>query len=233
MNKRIVITGATKGIGLALAKKFAAEGWDLAVCARTKKDLQTLAAKIKNPKSRILAVTCDVSKKSEVKNFATKVLKTFGPVDVLVNNAGIFLPGKVINEKDGTLEKLMETNLYSAYHLSRLLLPPMLKQKSGHIFNLCSVASIQAYPNGGSYSISKFALLGLSKALREELKPHNIKVTALVAGATLTDSWSASKLPASRFMKAKDVAQTIWDIYHLSENTVVEEVLLRPMKGDI
>ena len=114
-----------------------------------------------------------------------------------------------------------------------MLLPKMLEKKSGHIFNLCSVASIQAYPNGGSYSISKFALLGLSKALREELMVHRIKVTALIAGATYTDSWSQSNLPESRFMKSEDIAQTVWDLYHLSENTVIEEILLRPMLGDI
>lgn len=98
---------------------------------------------------------------------------------------------------------------------------------------MCSVASIKAYPNGGSYSISKFALLGFTKALREELKPYNIKVTALVTGATLTDSWKGTSLPPSRFMKPEDVAQSIWDIAHLSDNTVVEEILLRPMLGDI
>ena len=181
----------------------------------------------------VLIQKCDVSKREEVKVFAEKVLNEFGAVDIIVNNAGVFLPGQVINEEEGTLEKLIETNLYSAYHLSRMLLPKMLEKKSGHIFNLCSVASIQAYPNGGSYSISKFALLGLSKALREELKPHHIKVTALIAGATYTDSWSQSNLPESRFMKAEDIAQTVWDVYHLSENTVVEEILLRPILGDI
>lgn len=233
MNKKIVITGATKGIGRAIAEKFASEGWDLALCSRNEKDLELFKSEVRSLKSEVLIQKCDVSKREEVKVFAEKVLNEFGAVDIIVNNAGVFLPGQVINEEEGTLEKLIETNLYSAYHLSRMLLPKMLEKKSGHIFNLCSVASIQAYPNGGSYSISKFALLGLSKALREELKPHHIKVTALIAGATYTDSWSQSNLPESRFMKAEDIAQTVWDVYHLSENTVVEEILLRPILGDI
>lgn len=233
MNKKIVITGATKGIGKAIAEKFASEGWDLALCSRNEKDLESFKSVVRSPKSEVLIQKCDVSKREEVKVFAEKILNEFGAVDIIVNNAGVFLPGQVINEEEGTLEKLIETNLYSAYHLSRMLLPEMLEKKSGHIFNLCSVASIQAYPNGGSYSISKFALLGLSKAMREELKEHHIKVTALIAGATYTDSWSQSNLPESRFMKAEDVAQTVWDVYHLSENTVIEEILLRPMLGDI
>jgi short-subunit dehydrogenase len=233
MNKRIVITGATKGIGRAIAEKFASEGWDLALCARTKKDLDALTLSLVPRPSSFITFVCDVSKKEELRAFADKVNTEFGAVDIIVNNAGVFIPGQVINEDDGVLEKLIETNLYSAYYLSRMLLPKMIEKKSGHIFNLCSVASIQAYPNGGSYSISKFALLGLSKALREELKEHRIKVTALVAGATYTDSWKGSNLPEERLMKPEDIAQTVWDIYNLSENTVVEEVLLRPVLGDI
>lgn len=232
MSKKIVITGATKGIGRAIAEKFAFEGFDLALCARTEKDLAELNGSLQATGTR-LVLKCDVSKKSDVRNFAEVVLKEFGAVDILVNNAGLFIPGKVIEEAEGTLEKLIETNLYSAYHLSRLLLPEMIKRKTGHVFNVCSVASLSAYPNGGSYSISKFALLGLSKALREELKEVNIKVTSLIAGATLTDSWKGVDLPESRFIKAGDVARTVWDIYNLSENTVVEEVLLRPVLGDI
>jgi short-subunit dehydrogenase len=233
MNKKIVITGATKGIGRAIAEKFASEEWGLALCARNESDLELLKSEIRNPKSEVLIQKCDVSKREDIKTFAEKILNEFGTVDIIINNAGIFIPGQVINEEEGTLEKLIETNLYSAYHLTRMLLPKMIERKSGHIFNICSVASIQAYTNGGSYSISKFALLGLSKALREELKEHYIKVTALIAGATYTDSWSQSNLPETRFMKAEDIAQTVWDVYHLSENTVVEEVLLRPMLGDI
>lgn len=233
MNKKIVITGATKGIGKAIAEKFAAEGFDLALCARTKKDLTQLSSKLKVQSSKLLIQTCDVSKKKEVRAFADAVVAKFGAVDVIVNNAGIFFPGKIINEKDGNLEALMETNLYSAYYLTRMLLPPMLKKKSGHIFNISSVAGIQAYPEGGSYSITKFAMLGLSKALREELKNYNIRVTALIPGAVYTDSWKGSGFPKSRFMKAEDIAKSVWDIYNLSETTVVEEILLRPMKGDI
>ncbi|MFN8322462.1 MAG: SDR family oxidoreductase [Chitinophagales bacterium] len=233
MNKKIAITGATKGIGKAIAQKFATEGWDLALCARNENDLLRLKSELHSPKIEILTQTCDVGKKEEVKLLADKILAQLGRVDVIINNAGIFIPGQVINEAEGTLEKLIETNLYSAYHFSRMLLPKMIQNKSGHIFNMCSVASINAYPNGGSYSISKFAMLGLSKALREELKPHSIKVTSIIPGATLTDSWSGTNLPESRFMKPEDIANAVWDIYHLSESTVVEEIVLRPVLGDL
>lgn len=96
---------------------------------------------------------------------------------------------------DGNLEMQMATNLYSAYHLNRAILPAMIKQNKTincHIFNICSIASLKAYKNGGAYSISKFALHGFSQNLREELKPHHIKVTSVFPGAVMTDSWSAT-----------------------------------------
>ena len=98
---------------------------------------------------------------------------------------------------------------------------------------MCSVASIAAYPNGGSYSISKFALYGMSKVLREELKPHGIRVVSVLPGATLTASWTGTDLPPDRFMKPEDVADAVWGAYSLSRNSVVEDIVIRPQLGDI
>jgi len=112
-------------------------------------------------------------------------------------------------------------------------LPQMIHNRSGHIFNICSIASIMAYANGGSYSISKFAMLGFNKVLREEMKPHGIRVTAVLPGATLTPSWDGADLPASRLMKPEDVADAVMGAYLLSKNSVVEEILIRPQEGDI
>ena len=98
---------------------------------------------------------------------------------------------------------------------------------------MCSVASIQAYPNGGSYAISKFALLGFSKTLREELKDFGIRVTAVLPGATRTSSWDGTELPDERFIKAEDVAEVVFATYQLSTRSVVEEIVIRPQKGDI
>ena len=128
---------------------------------------------------------------------------------------------------------MMALNVSSAYHLSRKIVPQMIKNKSGHVFNLASIASITAYNNGGSYCISKFAMHGFSKVLREEMKPHNVKVTSILPGATFTSSWEGTELPPSRFMKPEDVANIVWSAYNLSENCDVEEIVLRPQLGDI
>ncbi len=235
MKKTVVVTGATKGLGRAIAELFAEHGFDVCVCARTQADLDGMQAdwerRFRN--SHLLTFAADVGKRSEVMEFAEFVCSQWPRLDVLVNNAGIFMPGTVMGESNGTLETMLETNLYSAYHLTRGLLPVMLPHRNGHIFNMCSVASIIAYPNGGSYSISKFALLGLSKVLREELKTQGIKVTAILPGATWSDSWRGVDFPENRLMQATDIAKAVWGAYNLSETAVVEELLIRPQLGDL
>jgi len=231
----IAVTGATKGIGKAIVYKFAEQGFDVAFCARNEADLQTMKTDLekKFPTLKVLAIKTDMSVKSAVQNFAETVTASFENLDILVNNAGVFLPGLIHAEENGMLEKQIETNLYSAYHCSRAFIPNMIAKKQGHIFNICSTASTKAYPNGGSYCISKFALLGFSKVLREEMKEHNVRVTSILPGATYTASWEGVELPENRFMKSEDIANVIWTSYQLSEQTVVEDITLRPILGDI
>ena len=231
----IVITGASKGIGKAIALRFAKEGFDMAICARNREQIEITKKEILQLNSSIgvIAKSVDISDKKKLQEFGEMVLQSFTTIDVLVNNAGIFFPGAIHLEPENQLEKTMAVNLYGAYHLTRQLLPVMIQQRKGHIFNMCSTASLKAYPNGGAYSISKFALLGFSKNLREELKPHNIKVTAICPGPTLTDSWAGFEGPANRMMPAKDIAEVVWNAYSLSDQTVMEDIILRPMKGDI
>lgn len=235
MSKLIVVTGATKGIGRAIAERFAQAGFDVAGCARKTDELEKLKADFtkKYPAQKIYTAVADMADKKQVDAFANFVKQIGQPVDVLVNNAGFFIPGAIITEKDGALEDMMNANLFSAYHMTRGLVDTMIANKSGHIFNMCSIASIKAYSNGGSYAITKFALLGFSKCLREELKPVNIRVTAILPGATRTASWDGVDLPDERFMSPEDIAETVFAAYSLSQRSVVEEILIRPQLGDI
>jgi short-subunit dehydrogenase len=230
-----VITGASKGIGKAVAIKLAMEGFNVAICARNSVALEETAAFIRQqrPQAQVLTVPVDMGDKQQVLGFAEKIKAGFPAVDILVNNAGIFVPGALHEEPEGLLENLMAVNVYSAYHLSRQLLPGMISRRQGHIFNLCSTASYKAYPNGGAYSITKFALLGFSRNLREELKQHNVKVTAISPGPTLTASWEGFEAPPDRMMSPEDIANIVWASYTLAAQTVVEEILLRPILGDI
>ena len=234
MNKILVVTGGTKGIGRAIVEKFSANGFDALVSARNPSDLLSLKSDVeKKYGNSILIFKGDMAVASEVKAFADFVLSQKRAVDVLVNNAGFFVPGEICTEPEGQLESMINANLYSAYHMTRALAPSLKDNKDGHIFNMCSIASFKAYANGGSYAVSKFAMLGLSKCLREELKLHGIRVTAIMPGATKTASWDGVDLPDSRFMKVDDVADAVYGAYALSKNSVVEEIVIRPQWGDI
>ncbi len=229
-----VITGGTKGIGRAIADLLASKGINLFVCSRNECDLEEMKFTLeKNNNSKVQTTVVDMSIKAEVQTFAANILKNVEQVDILVNNAGMFIPGALADEEDGALEQMINTNLYSAYYLTRALLPSMMDRRNGHIFNICSVASKIAYPNGGSYSISKFALLGFSKVLREELKDNAIKVTSVLPGATWSNSWAGINLPRERLMEANDIAIAIWGALQMSTSAVVEEIVLRPQLGDL
>ena len=231
----IIITGATKGIGRAIAEKFASEGFNIAVNARNADDLKSLKNDfaLKYPDVEVLTKKTDMSKKGQVLSFAKFVLSKWKKIDILVNNAGVFLPGEIHKEAEGILESQINTNLYSAYHLTRAILPNMIKKKKGHVINMCSIASQIAYPNGGSYTISKFALLGFSKVLREEMKDKGIRVTSILPGATWSNSWAGVDLPQNRLMEANDIANATWCAWTMSEHAVLEDIVVRPQLGDL
>lgn len=230
-----VITGASRGIGKATARIFALHGYDLFLTSRSEGNLFQTMDELKKdfPNISVNGEAFDLGKKQQAQLFGEWVNSNTETVDVLVNNAGSFVQGNVSDEPDGALEEMIEVNLYSAYHLTRTLLPKMKAEKSGHIFTLCSIASLAAYANGGAYSISKFALLGFTKNLRRELQPHGIKVTAIIPGAAYTDSWKGSGVAEQRLMEANDIAKIIYDATLLSPQAVVEEIIVRPQLGDL
>jgi NADP-dependent 3-hydroxy acid dehydrogenase YdfG len=228
--KKIFITGGSQGIGRAIAARFHASGeYQVGVCARGKAALD--AAKADMP--GLHTYVCDISDKQSVKNLVSILKDEFGPLDILVNNGGVFLPGQMHTEDDAVFEQLMATNLHSAYYFSKGMLPDMIARGEGTVVNMCSIASITAYAHGGSYSVSKFALLGFSKSLREELKPKGIRVISVLPGATYTNSWAGVEVAEERLMPAEDIAELVWSACRLSTRSVVEEIVIRPQLGDL
>ena len=225
----ILVTGGSKGIGLAIARRFHAGGFATFICARDPGGLE--AARQASPGMQ--ALECDMTRAADIARLAETIRELVGAPDVLVNNAGAYLPGQIHAEDESTLERMLATNLFSAYRMTRALLPGMMARGSGTIINVCSTASIMPYVNGGSYCIAKHALHGFSRTLREEMKPHGIRVCSLLPGATLTASWAGVDLPEDRFMPPEDVAEMAWAVHHMSPRTVVEDVLMRPFLGDI
>lgn len=234
MNKLVVISGGTKGIGRALVERFASEGFSVVTTARNEAQLADLQHEIEKKYSvKCYTKAADMSVKSEVNEFVAFIKSLDLSVEVLINNTGFYQPGATYEETDGTLEHFIEANLYSTYYLTKGLIGEMQAQKNGHVFNICSIASLIAYPNSGSYSISKFAMLGFSKVLREEMKPFGIRVTSVMPGATFTDSWAGVPIDENRLMPASDIAETVWSAYKLSKRSVIEDIVIRPLLGDL
>lgn len=227
----VIITGASKGIGRAVAEKFVSNGHTLVLCARGVDLLQAVSIELttKYNNSNIYVQSVDISNRQQVAAFAEWALHTAGTPAVLVNNAAYFTNSSLHNEEEGLLENMLATNLYGAYRLTRALLPAMMQVKSGHIFNICSVASLHGTATGGSYSVSKFALDGFTKNLREELRPHNIKVTGVYPGATYTESWHGSGVQPETMIQPQDIAELIYTASQLSPQACVDDIVIKPL----
>jgi short-subunit dehydrogenase len=230
-----IITGSTKGIGRAVLMLLAKEGWNVAATGRNLEELEELQQKVQSlyPDCQCLIHRVDFSDKKETTQYGKNIQSNWANIDLLVNNVGVFFPGSVHGEEEGVLEDTMQLNLFSPYYLTRSLLPAMIKRKKGNIINICSIASFMAYPNGGAYTISKYALLGFSKSLREEMKPFGIKVTSIMPGATWSASWGNADFPIDRLMPPEDVAESVVSCTRLGPSSVVEEIVIRPQLGDL
>lgn len=229
MQGTVVVTGGSKGIGLAISRKFLENGYKVVTVSRTVGDSEALKSEYGDMLDRRFA---DLTSKQAIQDMAAELVKDYPGIDVLVNNAGTFIPGQIQEEEDGVFELMMSLNLASAYHITRALLPVMYN-RSAYVFNICSTASITPYINGGSYCISKHAMLGFSRVLRKELTGKGINVSAILPGATRTESWDGTDLPDSRFIQPRSIAEAIFLAWTNKDNCVLEEILIRPVLGDI
>ncbi|MBC8987790.1 SDR family oxidoreductase [Pedobacter sp. N36a] len=225
-----VITGATKGIGRAIAIKLAEKGYNIAICARNAAELEAFSAELSDTGVQVLTYVADLELKEQVSNFCNAVSESFSKIDVLVNNAGTYLPAVLLDEADDAFEKQLNLNLLAPYYLSKYFGKIMRNQRSGHVFNICSVASKEIIPNAGGYCVTKSALLSLNNVCREELSKYNVKVTAILPGSTLTSSWEGTEIPAERFVQPEDIANTIYSVLNLSAGVNVDEVTLKPLQ---
>lgn len=232
----VVVTGASQGIGAAIAEGFAeAYGSEarLALTARSEGNLQSVAKRCSHEGSATGVFPCDVTDENAVISMCEWVIEQFGPPDVVINNAGFFVPGSFSETSTDTFREQVAVNLTSAFFVTRGFLPGMVERGNGDIMFMASVAGIKGYPGGTAYCAAKHGLLGLARALREELKESGIRVISLLPGATRTASWDGTDLPDERFIKPNDVALAAVQAHQLSPRAVVEEILIRPQLGDI
>ncbi|MEJ7766633.1 MAG: 3-ketoacyl-ACP reductase [Chitinophagaceae bacterium] len=214
-----LVTGAGKGIGRAVAVALANEGVNLALMARTEKDLQSLEDELKQSGVKIAIATADVSDIQSVNEAVEKILSTLGNIDILINNAGTATFGKFLELEPAQWEKQVKVNLFGVYYVTRAVLPQMIERKSGDIINISSTAGLKGSAVTSAYSASKFGLMGLSDSLMQEVRKFNIRVSALTPSTVVTDLARSGNLinnNEEKLMHPEDFAELI--IAHLKLN---------------
>lgn len=231
----VLITGASQGIGAAIAKVFATElpGARLALVARSEKNLRMVARACLKQPADVEIFPCDVSDESSVAAMAKAVTRHFGRVDVLINNAGMWAGAPFVETSVAVFDQVVSANLRSAFLVSRAFVPAMVKRRHGDVFFMSSIAGLGAHPYSAAYCAAKFGVTGLAKVLRVETKDTGVRVCCVHPGATWTPSWAQSGVKPERIMPAEDIARAFLDVYRLGRRTVVEEIILRPILGDI
>ncbi len=231
----VLITGASQGIGAEIAKAFArgVPGVRLALVARNRGNLTAVAKVCEAWGAEVAVFPGDVSREAAVTKTAKAVAKRFGPVDVLINNAGAFEMAPFAKTPVAMFDRMIASNLRSAFLVTQAFLPAMLRRRQGDVFFMSSIAGLGAYPNSAAYCAAKFGVTGLAKVLRAETKGKGIRVCCVFPGATWSPSWSGSGVKPERIMPAEDIAQAFLDIWRLGRRTVVEEIVLRPAAGDL
>ncbi|MFV8364880.1 3-ketoacyl-ACP reductase [Flavobacterium sp. XS1P27] len=211
-NKNALITGAGKGIGKAIALALAKEGVNVILVARTQEEIDSVAAKVRSLRVKALAITADVADINSVNAAVTKALAEFGTIDILINNAGIAAFGKFLELEPTDWERIIQVNLMGTYYVTRAVLPNMIERQTGDIINISSTAGLSGNALTSAYSASKFAVLGLTESLMQEVRKHNIRVTALTPSTVATDMAKELNLTdgnPDKVMQAEDMAELI------------------------
>jgi 3-oxoacyl-[acyl-carrier protein] reductase len=223
-----IVTGASRGIGLAIARRLGQMGARVSLCARNAANLERATSGLRAAGIQVLALRTDVTRGDEVASLVSETQRTFGPIDILVNNAGIGIFGPFQEQTEADWNSVMDTNLKSVFLVSRAVAPEMIRRKTGHIINIGSLAGKSAFANGAVYCASKWGLLGLTGCMAEELRAHGIRVSAICPGSVATEfSPHAGKDPA-RMLQPEDVAHAVAALVTQAPGSFISEVLMRP-----
>lgn len=226
--KVALVTGASRGIGLAIANRLAAMGAGVGLCAREETKLRSAAAEIERSGGKALAVCADVSCSRDVSSLVSRVEQSLGRIEILVNNAGLGYFGPAHEAAEEIWDSLLDTNLKSVFLLSKAVAPGMIRLQRGDIINIASLAGKSAFAGGGIYCASKWGLLGLTQCLAEDLRPHGIRVSAVCPGSVNTDFSTHAGKDLTKMLQPEDVAHAVETMLTQQPRSFISEILLRP-----
>lgn len=240
MNKIIMITGATSGIGKAVALRFAENNYNLIITGRRKELLNNIAEQIMGSYAiKVLALCFDVRNRTEVETAIKSLPAEWKNIDILVNNAGLSAGLNPVHEGDyEDWEKMIDTNVKGLLYVSKSVLPIMISNKKGHVINIGSIAGKETYPNGNVYCATKYAVDSITKGMRVELLPYNVKVTQICPGAVETEfslvRFKGDVEKANNVYKGykpltgEDIADTIYYVCHLPAHVNINDMVVMP-----
>lgn len=223
-----IVTGASRGIGFAIARTLGRLGAKLAICARNAERLETAAAELRREDLSVFSSAADVSNSKDVDFLIQQATQVLGPPAILVNNAGLGYFGPTHEAAESNWDSVLDTNLKSVFLMSKAVAPGMIERRSGHIINIASLAGKNAFAGGGIYCASKWGLLGLTECMAEDLRPHGIRVSAVCPGTVATDFSPHTGKDPRKMLQPEDIAHVVEMIVTQAPQSFISEVLLRP-----
>ncbi|WP_411843349.1 3-ketoacyl-ACP reductase [Salinicoccus sp. HZC-1] len=220
--KNAIITGGTRGIGLATAHALAKEGVNVAVIGRNKDTLNDAVAELNQHDVQIIGANGDVSNREDVESMIGSIKESFGSIDILINNAGIMGHTPFLESNEEEFRKMMDVNVFGPYYTMQAVLPQMTEQQKGDVINISSMSGLKGTPGSSLYSATKFAVIGMTEGIMQEMRKHNIRVSYLTPSAVLTDLIGETKLEEDSMTHAEDIADIMVSQLKLNPRTFIK-----------
>ena len=226
--KVAVVTGASRGIGLAIAQRLGEMGAKLGLCSRDPKKLEAATQQLRTLASAVFAMPVDVTRADQISSFVQTAQKSLGPIDILVNNAGVGWFGPTQDATEESWDSVLDTNLKSVFLMSKAVAPSMIERKTGHIINIASLAGKNTFKNGGVYCASKWGLMGLTGCMAEDLRQYGIRVSAVCPGTVDTEFSPHTGKDPAKLLQSEDIAHAVAMLVTQAPQSFISEILIRP-----
>ncbi len=229
------VVGASRGIGAEIARQFASVGCQVWLSGRSVRGLRAVQRRIADEGGRASVVRCDVRRLSSIRQASRSIFSASGRIDILINSAGVTVFRNVLKTTAAEIDDILATNLRGPISCVKNVLPSMVKRRSGCIVNILSNAAVKTFEESAAYTAAKAGMLGFSRVLREELRHANVKVVNVIPGATETEMWSRAdrRKYGRHMMRARSVAEAVLAVVQMPPDLVVDEIILRPIFGDV